>query len=47
MEKSLGDVIITKKPNVKWTDVAGLDGAKAKLKEAVILPTKFPEIFKG
>ena len=32
---------------MKWDDVAGLDGAKASLKEAVILPIKFPHLFTG
>jgi len=32
---------------VKWEDVAGLDAAKEALKEAVILPIKFPQLFKG
>lgn len=35
------------KPNVKWDDVAGLEGAKDALKEAVILPVKFPQFFTG
>ena len=35
------------KPNVKWSDVAGLEGAKEALKEAVILPIKFPHLFTG
>jgi vacuolar protein-sorting-associated protein 4 len=39
--------IVTEKPNVRWADVAGLDRAKASLKEAVILPAKYPEIFTG
>jgi vacuolar protein-sorting-associated protein 4 len=32
---------------VRWEDVAGLDGAKEALKEAVILPIKFPHLFTG
>ena len=39
---ALGSAIVKEKPNVKWTDVAGLEQAKASLQEAVILPTKFP-----
>ena len=35
------------KPNVKWEDVAGLETAKEALKEAVILPIKFPHLFTG
>lgn len=32
---------------MKWDDVAGLEGAKEALKEAVILPVKFPQFFTG
>lgn len=32
---------------MKWSDVAGLENAKRALQEAIILPTKFPEIFVG
>ena len=42
----LSGAIVVEKPNVKWSDVAGLDQAKEALKEAVILPTKFPHLFK-
>lgn len=35
------------RPNIKWNDVAGLEGAKESLKEAVILPIKFPHLFTG
>ena len=44
---ALAGAILTDKPNVKWEDVAGLDGAKEALKEAVILPIKFPHLFQG
>jgi vacuolar protein-sorting-associated protein 4 len=30
-----------------WQDVAGLAGAKESLKEAVILPIRFPQLFQG
>lgn len=33
--------------NVKWEDVAGLEHAKQAVKEAIILPMKHPEVFKG
>jgi len=32
---------------VKWSDVSGLENAKESLKEAVILPIKFPHLFTG
>lgn len=38
---------MSEKPNVKWEDVAGLEFAKTSLKEAIILPSKFPDIFVG
>lgn len=44
---ALQGAILTDKPNVKWEDVAGLEGAKEALKEAVILPIKFPHLFSG
>lgn len=44
---ALAGAILTDKPNVKWEDVAGLEAAKEALKEAVILPIKFPHLFVG
>ena len=32
---------------MQWDDVAGLEAAKDALKEAVILPVKFPQFFTG
>mmetsp|Transcript_16506 Transcript_16506/g.49413 ORF Transcript_16506/g.49413 Transcript_16506/m.49413 type:complete len:438 (+) Transcript_16506:269-1582(+) len=45
--EALGSAIMVDTPNVKWDDVAGLEGAKDALKEAVILPVKFPQFFTG
>ena len=39
--------ILSEKPNVKWSDVAGLEGAKEALQEAVIMPVQFPQFFTG
>ncbi|KAJ3552155.1 hypothetical protein NP233_g12948 [Leucocoprinus birnbaumii] len=47
LRAGLAGAILSEKPNVKWDDVAGLEGAKASLKEAVILPIKFPHLFTG
>jgi len=46
-QDSLSGAIVKEKPNVKWDDVAGLHAAKESLKEAVILPIKFPQLFTG
>lgn len=43
----LEDADIEKIPNVKWSDVAGLDMAKEELENALILPIKDPELFTG
>ncbi|KAH7647094.1 AAA-family ATPase [Cryptosporidium bovis] len=39
--------ILQESPNVNWDDIIGLDKAKSSLKEAVIIPVRFPELFKG
>ncbi|VEU40543.1 unnamed protein product [Pseudo-nitzschia multistriata] len=38
---------IVEKPDITWDDVIGLDNAKDSLKETVILPTRFPQLFTG
>ncbi|CAI5439167.1 unnamed protein product [Caenorhabditis angaria] len=47
LQDKLSGAIVMEKPNVKWSDIAGLVGAKEALKEAVILPIKFPQLFTG
>ena len=47
LKAGLASTFNMEKPNVKWSDVAGLEGAKDALKEAVILPYKFPQLFTG
>jgi vacuolar protein-sorting-associated protein 4 len=45
MKEALSGAIVTEKPNVRWDDVSGLEGAKEALQEAVILPIRFPQLF--
>ncbi|KAK9370567.1 P-loop containing nucleoside triphosphate hydrolase protein [Lipomyces kononenkoae] len=47
LRSALSGAILSEKPNVRWEDVAGLELAKEALKEAVILPIKFPHLFTG
>ena len=47
LRMNLSSAIVREKPNVKWSDVAGLESAKQALQEAVILPVKFPQFFTG
>jgi vacuolar protein-sorting-associated protein 4 len=42
LSNAISSAIVTEKPNVKWSDVSGLETAKEGLKEAVIMPVKFP-----
>ncbi|XP_075582373.1 katanin p60 ATPase-containing subunit A-like 2 isoform X2 [Pelecanus crispus] len=34
-------------PNVKWDDIIGLDAAKRLVKEAVVYPIRYPQLFTG
>ncbi|CAF3630455.1 unnamed protein product [Fusarium graminearum] len=42
LRNALSGAILQERPNVRWEDIAGLEGAKETLKEAVVLPIKFP-----
>ena len=42
LQGALSSAIVTESPNVSWDDVSGLEQAKEGLKEAVVLPIKFP-----
>ena len=46
LQKQLSSALIKESPNIKWEEIAGLEKAKNALKEAVILPLKFPQLFK-
>ena len=47
IDGAISSVIVREKPNVKWEDVAGMEGAKRTLREAIILPMSRPDLFKG
>lgn len=47
LREALLGAVVTDTPNVRWDDVAGLTAAKEALKETVILPKRFPEMFGG
>jgi katanin p60 ATPase-containing subunit A1 len=35
--------IFVQNPDVKWTDIAGLDKSKKLIKEAIVFPIKYPQ----
>ena len=39
------DLILKEKPDVKWSEVIGLDDAKKALKESIVFPSKRPDLF--
>ncbi|ROT42022.1 vacuolar protein sorting-associated protein [Sodiomyces alkalinus F11] len=47
LKNALSSAILQERPNVRWEDVAGLEAAKETLKEAVVIPIRFPSLFQG
>ncbi|PHT90015.1 Katanin p60 ATPase-containing subunit A-like 2 [Capsicum annuum] len=45
--ESLARDILRGNPDVKWESIKGLETAKRLLKEAVVMPIKYPKYFKG
>ena len=46
VEPSAMREVLIRKPNVKWSDIGGLEIAKRDLRETVEMPLKEPEVFK-
>eukprot|EP00927_Polykrikos_kofoidii_P065582 TRINITY_DN61319_c0_g1_i1.p1 TRINITY_DN61319_c0_g1~~TRINITY_DN61319_c0_g1_i1.p1 ORF type:complete len:579 (-),score=101.25 TRINITY_DN61319_c0_g1_i1:54-1790(-) len=44
---SISRDILTRNPGVTWDSIVGLNNAKALLKEAVVMPLKYPQFFTG
>eukprot|EP00252_Welwitschia_mirabilis_P016079 TRINITY_DN35568_c0_g1_i1.p1 TRINITY_DN35568_c0_g1~~TRINITY_DN35568_c0_g1_i1.p1 ORF type:complete len:396 (+),score=68.55 TRINITY_DN35568_c0_g1_i1:200-1387(+) len=47
LAESISRDILRESPDVQWQDIKGLDEAKKLLKEAVVLPIKYPKYFTG
>ncbi|MBD3406768.1 MAG: AAA family ATPase [Candidatus Lokiarchaeota archaeon] len=47
LKDMIADTIITERPNIKMSEIAGLDEAKQAIQDAIIAPAKHPELFKG
>ncbi|KAJ6333270.1 hypothetical protein OIU77_009186, partial [Salix suchowensis] len=47
LAESLCRDIIRGSPDVKWESIKGLENAKRLLKEAVVMPIKYPKYFTG
>jgi len=47
LRKKLNDCLIQENPKVKWDDIAGLEKTKQILKDTIILPVQFPQLFVG
>jgi vacuolar protein-sorting-associated protein 4 len=44
---AISGTILTESPNVRWTDIAGLEISKQSLREAIVLPILKPQLFVG
>ncbi|MHA2352493.1 MAG: AAA family ATPase [Candidatus Thorarchaeota archaeon] len=47
LREMISDTIITERPNMKMSEVAGLADAKQAIDDAIVVPMKHPELFKG
>ncbi len=47
LQEMISDTIISERPNIKMTEVAGLEDAKQAINDAILTPLKHPELFKG
>ena len=45
VKDSFDDMVMKEKPNVRWSDVVGVDDAKNALRESIVYPTKRPDLF--
>jgi len=44
-ESSYDELVLQEKPNVKWSQVVGLESAKNAIKEAIVYPVERPDLF--
>ncbi|MBT4327947.1 MAG: ATP-binding protein [Candidatus Nitrosopelagicus sp.] len=44
-EGDFEDLVMKEKPDVKWSEVIGLDDAKGALRESIVYPSKRPDLF--
>lgn len=47
LARLIGKEMYVEDPNVHWDDIKGMENAKRLVKEAVVYPVRFPELFKG
>ena len=44
-ENDFEEMIMKEKPNIRWSEVIGLEDAKSALRESLVYPTKRPDLF--